>query len=308
MKNSLILGRYKNGNYDVVIFKDGTKVRSTEAKEFIPNFPENADVKITDKCSQGCSFCYEGCTKEGKHAELLRDGEFAQSWMNTLMPYTELALNGNDLDHPDLVEFLCKLKDKKIIPNLTVHQNQFMQNTKFLQEIVDDKLIYGLGVSLQNPTKEFLEKFKLFDNAVLHTIAGILDLDDIITLAEYDIKLLILGFKELGRGIPYQTTYKRKIWYNIEDLKIFLSWLVEHTKVLSFDNLALEQLNVKEILFKDRQEDWDKFFMGEDGNFTLYIDAVNQTFAKNSCMPQDKRYPCGDKTMKEMFDFIHNNY
>lgn len=302
----MILGQYLNGNYLVTIFKDGTKIRGTEADEFIPDFPENADVKITDKCSQGCPFCYEGCTKEGKHAELLRNGEFAQDWMNTLMPYTELALNGNDLDHPNLVEFLCKLQDKKIIPNLTVHQNQFMQNLDLLQKLIDDKLIYGLGVSLAEPTEEFLQKFKSFDNAVLHTIAGILDLDTIDTLAKYNVKLLILGYKELGRGKSYQSTFKSKIEANMKELRIYLPWLVEHTKVLSFDNLALEQLKVKDTLFKDRQEDWDRFYMGDDGSFTLYIDAVNQTFAKNSCMPQDKRYPCGNKSMKEMFDYIRS--
>ena len=51
-----ILGIYKNGNYQVTILDDGTKIRRTEEDEFIPEFPENADVKITDKCCQGCPF------------------------------------------------------------------------------------------------------------------------------------------------------------------------------------------------------------------------------------------------------------
>ena len=58
-----ILGVYKNGNYNVTILSDGTKIRRTEEDEFIPEFPENADVKITDKCSQGCPFCFPEDTK-----------------------------------------------------------------------------------------------------------------------------------------------------------------------------------------------------------------------------------------------------
>ena len=49
---------YKNGNYIVTILEDGTKIRVTEENEFIPEFSENIDCKITDKCSQMCKFCY----------------------------------------------------------------------------------------------------------------------------------------------------------------------------------------------------------------------------------------------------------
>ena len=75
-----------------------------------------------------------------------------------------------------------------------------------------------------------------------------------------------------------------------------------------YDNLAIEQLNVKEILFKDKQNEWDEFYMGDDGNFTLYIDAVNQTFATNSCMPKEERFPIAGRSMTEMFNFIRNKY
>ena len=52
-----LLSHYKNGNYDVYIFSDGTKVRETEEDDFIPAFSENTDVCLTKKCSQGCVFC-----------------------------------------------------------------------------------------------------------------------------------------------------------------------------------------------------------------------------------------------------------
>jgi len=84
--------------------------------------------------------------------------------------------------------------------------------------------------------------------------------------------------------------------------------MVDNCKVVSFDNLAIEQLNVKELLFKDKQDEWDEFYMGDDGNFTLYIDAVNQTFAKNSCMPKEERFPIAGRSMTEMFNFIRDRY
>lgn len=54
------LGAYRNGNYIVTMFDDGTKVRETinpNDTEFIPSISENTDVNLTLKCSQNCNFC-----------------------------------------------------------------------------------------------------------------------------------------------------------------------------------------------------------------------------------------------------------
>ena len=109
-----ILGKYRNGNYIVTIGDDGTKIRETEYDEFIPAFAENCDCKITDKCDGGCQWCYEGCTPSGKHGDILNP-----KFLDSLHPFTELAINGNDLTHPDLIPFLQKLKEKKVIANIT---------------------------------------------------------------------------------------------------------------------------------------------------------------------------------------------
>lgn len=305
-----ILGTYKNGNYNVTIFSDGTKVRQTEEDEFIPEFPENADVKITDKCSQGCPFCYEGCTKEGRHAHLMQsNGTFAQPWMLWLEPYTELALNGNDLDIPDLDMFLLKMQDRHIIVNITVHQNQFMKHLDYLKMLTKYKMIYGIGVSLYNSADEkFIEAVKDFPNLVIHTIAGILSPKDIENLSNKGIKILILGYKNLQRGISYREKFSAQIRANMEFLKEHLNELPREFKVVSFDNLAIEQLDVKNIMFKGKESEWEEFYMGDDGNFTLYIDAVNMEFAKNSCMPKEERFPIEGRTMKQMFNFIRDYY
>ena len=48
---------------------------------------------------------------------------------------------------------------------------------------------------------------------------------------------------------------------------------------MSFDNLAIEQLNVKKLF---TIEGWEKFYMGDDFCFTMYIDAVKQEYAPTS--------------------------
>ena len=70
--------------------------------------------------------------------------------------------------------------------------------------------------------------------------------------------------------------------------------------VVSFDNLAIEQLDIKNHL---SEEEWNQFFMGDDSEFTYYIDMVNRQFAKSSAAPFDERYPLMD-SCDDMFEKI----
>lgn len=292
-----LIGKYKNGNYDVSIFSDGTKIRYTDDDDFVPNFAECYDVKITDKCSQGCKWCYEGCKKTGKHADLL--GEANQNFLNSLHPYSEVAINGNDLDHPQLEGFLNLLKVKKVIVNITVNQNQFLKNFDKLKFFQENLLVRGIGVSLLEANNELVEKMKQLDNAVLHTINGILSKEDIDMLKGKDLKILILGYKNLKRGAKYFEENTDKVKVNQMYLKIALPSLLGDFNVISFDNLSLEQLDVKSLI---SDEEWNAMYMGDDGMFTFYVDLVKGEYAKSSL--DKKRYKMDDKTCDEMFQHI----
>lgn len=298
-----MLGAYKNGNYNVIILEDGTKIRQTEANEFIPAFAENCDVKITDKCNIGCPFCYEGCTSTGKHAIF---DESLNNFLNSLHPYTELALNGNDMDCPGLENFLTVLKTKKILPNITVHCKQLLDNIQKLKDWQDRKLIYGIGVSVdQEYLSRALTMILDYDlkNVVFHTIAGITTPVIYEYLADHQQKVLVLGYKDLGRGVNFKTTHNAEVEKNRQWLQDNIKNLWSRNAVLSFDNLALEQLDIRSLL---TPEEWERFYMGDDGSFTFYIDLVKRTFSKNSLC--HTRFPMENKTVDEMFQFIRDYY
>lgn len=183
------------------------------------------------------------------------------------------------MTHPDLIPFLTKLKKNKVIVNLTVNQIHFEKCQNMIRNLVDNGLIYGLGVSLVKPTKKFIDLVKQYPNAVIHTINGILIKSDIEMLADNGLKMLILGYKNLRRGNEYYETEKNNIADKQHWLYENLESIIPKFEVVSFDNLALEQLNVKRLL---TEEEWSEFFMGEDGNFTFYLDLVEGTFGKNS--------------------------
>ena len=83
-------------------------------------------------------------------------------------------------------------------------------------------------------------------------------------------------------------------------LKENLGNIIEHFKVVSFDNLAIEQLEVQRLMSR---EEWDEFYMGDDGSMTYYIDMVEQKFSRSSTDDFDKRYVLLD-SVDEMFKMI----
>lgn len=291
-----LLGIYKNGNFTTKLFSDGTKIRETEDDEFIPDFAENMDIKISNYCDMGCKFCHEGSTKNGKHGDILN-----QKFIETLHPYQEVALGGGDAtSHPELIPFLHKLKDRKVIVNMTVNQRHFEQKQELIKKLVDEKLIYGLGVSLVNPTDEFISLIQQYPNAVIHVINGILKPSDVEILSDNNLKMLILGYKELRRGGDYLYKEFESITVKQMWLKENLQNIINHFKVISFDNLAIEQLEVHRLM---SQEEWDEFYMGDDGSMTYYIDMVEQKFARSSTADFDKRYDLLN-SVDEMFQKI----
>ena len=268
-----IIGKYKNGNYSVELYNDGTKVRETNDDEFIPVFAECCDVKITDKCDGGCAFCYEGCTANGRHGDL--NAEF----LNNLHPYTELAINGNDLTHPDLIPFLKRMKEQKVIVSMTVNQKHFERNYDLIRKMSMKGWIHGVGISLNEATEDFIKLVKSIPNTVIHVINGIITPEEVKLLSDNHLKMLILGYKRLRRGEEYYIKEEDSILSNQQWMKDNIGEIINHFNVVSFDNLSIKQLDIRRLL---TDEEWEEFFMGEDSEFTFYIDLVEKKFAKNS--------------------------
>ena len=291
-----LLYKHKNGNYNVTLFSDGTKIRETNDDKFIADFPENIDVKITDFCAAGCNWCHEKSTTMGLHSEHLLTAKY----FDTLQPGSEIAIGGgNLLDHPLLYKFLERMKNNNIVSNITVNQYHFVQDRyrTIIDNLVEKNLVYGIGISMLQPTENFINLVKQYDNLVIHTIAGINPLSQFEKLYSNNLKVLILGYKNFGRGEKY---YSDKVQENISIIANNLSEITRNFKVTSFDNLAIEQLNPKKLM---TEEQWQQFYMGDDGNFTFYIDAVKNQFAKNST--SKTRYSIETwMTVKDMFDVV----
>lgn len=271
---SKLIRKYTNGNYTVHLFDDGTKIRMNDLDNLTPAFAESIDLEITNNCDGGCEYCYMNCTKQGKH------GDLNNPVLDTLYYGTELAINGNDLSHPDLDNFLVRMKNKGIIVNMTINQKHLYKNIDRLKAWQDNQLIWGLGISLTDSSDDkLIESIHKLKNTVLHVIDGLFTEKDLNNLLNKDIALLILGYKHVGRGIEYYNSHKDIIETNINYLKDNIMKYKNGFKVIAFDNLSLEHLDIR----KDVDEaDWNLRYMGDEGSHTMFINLVNNKYAISS--------------------------
>lgn len=185
----------------------------------------------------------------------------------------ELAIGGNEITS-DLFAFLCWCNKRGYICNLTINQGHIHRDKERIQESIRLNVVQGLGISYRSELSWKIPDWVLnYENTVFHVIAGIDSVRDILTLADREVKkVLVLGEKNFGfnGGRVDLKSQSHKEWYwNVR--KLF-----DVFDVVSFDNLALEQLNIKRF-FPD--EKWEEFNQGE---YSFYINVVDGYFAPSS--------------------------
>lgn len=271
MQNSTqLLAQYTNGGYDVQLYRDGTKVRTKRNGGVPPALPEHMDLKITDWCDAGCAWCHEQSTPQGLHCDV-------QVTLNVLKPLpagAEVAIGGGDpLSHPQFEDLVCAMRDQGLVPSVTVNGRHLARHLPVLERLISKDRLFGVGVSYYDRIPSWD-----YEHMVLHLIAGV-NPPKVLDNANRRLKVLLLGYKKFGRGRTLFEVRSDKVQGNLDSWYRELVWVAQEHN-LSFDNLAIEQLSPKR-LFKD-PADYERQYMGPEGQFGMYLDAVTQTFALSS--------------------------
>lgn len=291
-----LLRSYVNGNTNVEIYSDGTKIRSCEGEPH-PLYPESMDCKITNYCDNPlcAKWCHEMSNQDGKHADLVLGLKLLEDFPSGC----ELAIGGgNPLSHPDLRMFTKELSSRGVICNLTVNSYHVKSHRGQLFELIDKQYIKGVGISY---FRRYIEDCDAVvsgtPNAVFHLILGVHTVEDLRLIIERykNPKVLLLGFKQYGNGATFYNPKVEAVlyqWYT----NIFAFFNTENL-VLSFDNLAIKQLNLRRLFPK---EEWEKFYMGDDGTFTMFLDLVERNYTTSST--SSKRFNLGEEdTIQKIF-------
>ena len=286
---------YQNGNSTVELYNDGTRIINFE-NELELDYPLNLDIRVSTACSLGynpktrkaiCEFCHESARTDGSECDYTN----LKKILKELPKGIELAIGGNKITN-GLIEFLNWSNKRGYINNLTVNHLHINRDEFILKMLLEDKIIRGLGISYRKDYPiNFSEYFLRNKNVILHVIAGIDDVDDVLSLPFK--KILVLGYKQFGFGeVFFNENVKRSIteWY------WYVKKLIDNKDVISFDNLALEQLNIKRFL---PQNKWEEFNQGEN---SFYINAVDGYFSPSS--RSNDKTSWENQTIKEYFKKI----
>lgn len=277
---------YYNGNYYVQLYSDGSKIRYIEdEQELSPEFPECIDLKVSNYCPYGCAFCHERSTKLGQ----LGFSDKLIDFITTLKPGTEVAIGGGaitEISYEQFKDLTNALRRADVVINITINWREIDKYEALLEKYRDEHKYYfyasSIGVSVTGAPKSEYEKIKSFSRShvsVLHVINGLDNPEDLKELSTEYSKLLILGYKNFGRGVDYLADSMPTIVSNQKKLKESLPELKQHFTHISFDNLAVEQLNMREEI---SDTEWKLFYLGGDGETTMYIDGTNMTYGVNS--------------------------
>lgn len=283
------ISKYENGNCLVTISDEGTKIRRYEGTPE-PIYPESIDLKISNWCDGGCPWCHENSTTKGRHAKV----EDIISVLFGLPRGVEIAIGGGDpFSHPRILPLLQRIGSAGLIANITVNAKHLHRHRKKIEFLRRFRLIHGLGISYDPDYQKEIEEVA-DDNTVIHVIAGVHSIANVFGFSERH-KLLVLGYKEHGRGCNYLND---ETIANVKEWRYWLPTLISRSRLVSFDNLAIEQLRLQE---RASEETWNRCYMGDDGQFTMYIDAVNREFAVSST---HTRHKILDADIRQMFSVV----
>lgn len=280
-----LLSNYHNGGFEVEIHSDGTKIRTTIDANIAPVLPEQFDLKISQWCDAGCSWCHEQSTPRGKHGDL----HATLDLLVNLHPGTEVAIGGGDaLSHPDFAWFVRALRARGLVPSVTVNGRHFARSRALLEKLISEGNLFGVGVSYHDSLPSWD-----YEHMVIHLIAGIHS-PCVLDGAQLNYKILLLGYKRFGRGKKHFEIRTEAVQKMIDQWRREIFWVAREHQV-SFDNLAIEQLDPVR-LFADPTK-YHLRHMGQEGQFSMYIDAVKQTFALSSYSSERQSWT----DMKSMF-------
>lgn len=268
------------------------RVRFSDTKgELVPKYPELIDLRITNKCNHGCPFCFMDSTNKEPHM----DAHYINRVLHGCGPNTEFSIGGgNILLYPDLEEVLAKIKAEGHIVNVTI-------NAKDCDTVVNDatyrdifmKYVDGVGISVTKvedvkEVKKFYDVFYSDDDffrkhpgytkkyITMHMIPELLgvqltkDIMNESTVQKMWMTSLFLGYKTNGRGAKCEHT----VFTDAELDDLFNDIYYRVAIDTSFANSYYDWL--------DKNFAISKCITLNEGEFSVYVDGVNQVICKSS--------------------------
>lgn len=266
--------------------------RRSEAKSLRPNL---VDVKITDRCPFGCTYCYQGSTPQGVHASLEDITRIANALQKEQV--FEVALGGGEPTlHPDFDQIVDIFLNRGITPNVTTRNLSWLKSPNTQTTIGK---LGGVAVSVDNVAQltKTLDAFaqSSVNQKSVQFVVGAQGEEEFKTMMRLAMQsrtsMTLLGYKTTGFGQAFKEGQEDQIRLAHEK---WAEWLQEEYKNYAknpYDRVwfsidtALAQVSDAQLQVIAQNSN---MYHETEGTTSMYIDAVKNTMAPSSFAPQDE--------------------
>lgn len=275
----------------------GTKIRFSFKDmggelDYKPSTPELVDLKITDYCPFNCSYCYQGSTCQGEHADI---STYSVACALAGMGVFEVAIGGGEPTfHPDFLKLLRTLREKDVVPNLTTRNVDFL----FLPEAPTMLEQLG-GIAFSINSADDITRIQDGLNAAggtsrvsVQVVEGIVSdykLAGIFRAAkEAGFSVTLLGFKETGRGKGFKKPHpSNRSWIDVAaeaSGKNRLPRLSVDTVIAARDEELIQAEDIPRWLYHT-----------EEGRYSMYWDLTTSKIGPSSFCPEAEMVSLGEE-------------
>lgn len=253
--------------------------------------PELVDIKITDFCSENCEFCYQASTVKGRHADHYKIRELLINLSEAGV--FEIALGGGEpTHHPEFKQILQTANLEHLVVNFTTKSLKWLQNDKQRNSWLP---LIGSFAFSANTEAEVLPLIDIINTVAMHNkrpsiqcVMGVITQTEFVKLyklcAEQRLHLIMLGFKNTGRGLKIQPL-DDSWWFDevskLRDQGVYCK--------LGTDTAFIAQY--KDLIAKNFPS-W--LYTEHEGRFSCYIDMVSGKMAPCSYSPKTDYLPLVD--------------
>ena len=238
--------------------------------------PELVDCKITNQCDNGCTYCYMGSNRDGKHCQS-KDYFFLLDQMCDLGVFQVALGGGEPTMHPDFSLILRTTKQWGVVPNYSTNGNHLTQ------EIVDASRDFcgAVAVSWHDPPNVAATEWLIRDGVKtnVHYILSEQKVDEAIGLMRALDNGLLPGLNAIIflRLKPVGRAHGADAGFTADSLeRFFAETQKEHPYKIGFDACLIPLV--------ERYADFNSMFydLCDAGRFSAFVDAVEMQASRCS--------------------------
>ena len=283
----------KNNDFILQSSRKGDKIRvsfDSKLKTNKSSIPELVDLKITDNCNYGCTFCYQSSTKEGKHAEIENIKKAISILHNS--EAMEIAIGGGEpTTHPDLLLILKEIRAKNMLACFTTKNFKLHEHPDFKEiletansiafscnsisevEKVNEIRIAARNIGIYAGGRDVVFYVQMIPELMSDKMFN--ESLEYIKDQMYGVPVTLLGYKDFGFGERYDPKNRFKTSGWIDNIK---HHSMEGDMQFGIDSVLVSKWETELI-----EKGVDPMaLVGKEGKFSCYFDAVKMKIHKSS--------------------------